>query len=431
MTILASSNLKVMKVNFYPRPRTQRDEISIQGVIRWNKQKLAFTVLESVTVKNWNSDSQEVRKSDPQAFEKNARLKSFEGKAEALFNQFVVAQGIEPTKNELRELIKPTPQAKKSEAPERLFDFIDFVIEGHAKRLASAGKPLNNQSVVNSYKQTKQLLMEFRPRMDFDDVSLDWYFQFLDYCLDEKQYTRNNTGKHVKNVKAIMNEALSEGVTTNTAHKSKKFKVMQDEVDNIYLNREELARIEELNLAHLPQLEEARDLFLLGCWTGLRISDFKRIQRKHIRDGRFIAIRTQKTDDEVEIPLHPTAKAILEKYDFKLPQMADQTLNYRIKEVGLLAGIDSSIDVTKVKGRNETVERVQKCDLISSHTARRSFATNLYLMEVPSETIKKVTGHRTEKSFLKYIKLTNRQHAEIIAAKFDEVQKKSFLKVVG
>jgi integrase len=420
-----------MKVNFYPRPRTQRDEISIQGVIRWNKQKLAFTVLESVTVKNWNSDSQEVRKSDPQAFEKNARLKSFEGKAEALFNQFVVAQGIEPTKNELRELIKPTPQAKKSEAPERLFDFIDFVIEGHAKRLASAGKPLNNQSVVNSYKQTKQLLMEFRPRMDFDDVSLDWYFQFLDYCLDEKQYTRNNTGKHVKNVKAIMNEALSEGVTTNTAHKSKKFKVMQDEVDNIYLNREELARIEELNLAHLPQLEEARDLFLLGCWTGLRISDFKRIQRKHIRDGRFIAIRTQKTDDEVEIPLHPTAKAILEKYDFKLPQMADQTLNYRIKEVGLLAGIDSSIDVTKVKGRNETVERVQKCDLISSHTARRSFATNLYLMEVPSETIKKVTGHRTEKSFLKYIKLTNRQHAEIIAAKFDEVQKKSFLKVVG
>ncbi len=420
-----------MKVNFYPRPRTKRDEVSIQGVIRWNNQKLAFTVLESVTVKNWNSDSQKVRKSDPQAFVKNVRLKDFKSKVEKFNNDFVTLNGIEPTKDELRELIKPTPQAKKSEAPERLFDFIDFVIEGHAKRLASAGKPLNNQSVVNSYKQTKQLLMEFRPRMNFDDVSLDWYYQFLDYCLDEKQYTRNNTGKHVKNVKAIMNEALSEEVTTNTAHKSKKFKVMQDEVDNIYLNREELARIEELNLAHLPQLEEARDLFLLGCWTGLRISDFKRIQHKHIRDGRFIAIRTQKTDDEVEIPLHPTAKAILEKYDFELPQMADQTLNYRIKEVGQFAGIDNSMDVTKVKGRKESVKRVQKCDLISSHTARRSFATNLYLMEVPSETIKKVTGHRTEKSFLKYIKLTNRQHAEIIAAKFDEVEKKSFLKVVG
>lgn len=420
-----------MKVNFYPRPRTKRDEISIQGVIRWNKQKLAFTVLESITVKNWNSDAQEVRKSDAQAFVKNARLTDFKNKVEELFNQFKLVNGIEPTKNQLRELIKPTPQEKTSEAPEHLFDFIDFVIEGHAKRLASAGKPLNNQSVVNSYKQTKQLLMEFRPRMDFDDVSLDWYFQLVDYCLDVKQYTRNNTGKHVKNVKAIMNEALSEGVTTNTAHKSKKFKVMQDEVDNIYLNREELERLEELDLAHLPQLEASRDLFLLGCWTGLRISDFKRIQRKHIRDGRFIAIRTQKTDDEVEIPLHPTAKAILEKYDFKLPQMADQTLNQRIKEAGLMAGIDNSMDVTKVKGRIETIERVQKCDLISSHTARRSFATNLYLMDVPSETIKKLTGHRTEKSFLKYIKLTNRQHAEIIAAKFDEVEKKSFLKVVG
>jgi len=420
-----------MKVNFYPRPRTKRDEISIQGVIRWNKQKLAFTVLESVTVKNWNSDSQEVRKSHPQAFVKNARLSDFKNKAEELYNQFILVNGIEPTKNQLRELIKPTPQEKQTGAPEHLFDFIDFVIEGHAKRLASAGKPLNNQSVVNSYKQTKQLLKEFRPTMNFEDVTLDWYFDFVDYCFDVKEYTRNNTGKHVKNLKAIMNEALSEGVTTNTAHKSKKFKVMQDEVDNIYLNREELKRLESLNLEHEPQHEQARDLFLLGCWTGLRVSDFKRIERKHIRDGRFIVIRTQKTDDEVEIPLHPTAKAILEKYDFKLPQIADQTLNYRIKEVGQFAGIDNSMEVTKVKGRKESVKRVQKCDLISSHTARRSFATNLYLMEVPSETIKKITGHRTEKSFLKYIKLTNRQHAEIIAAKFDEVESKSFLKVVG
>lgn len=420
-----------MKVNFYPRPRTRRDEISIQGVIRWNKQKLAFTVLESITVKNWNSDAQEVRKSDPQAFVKNARLTDFKNKAEELFNQFKLVNGIEPTKNQVRELIKPTPLEKTSEAPEHLFDFIDFVIEGHVKRLKSQGKPLNNQAVSNSYKQTKRLLMKFRPRMDFENVTLDWYFDFVDYCLDVKQYTRNNIGKHVKNVKAVMNEALSEGVTTNTAHKSKKFKVMQDEVDNIYLNREELARLEALDLAHLPQLEAARDLFLLGCWTGLRISDFKRIEQRHIRDGRFIAIRTQKTDDEVEIPLHTTAKAILEKYNFKLPQMADQTLNYRIKEVGQFAGLDEKMEVTKSKGRNEAVNQLQKFNLISSHTARRSFATNLYLMEVPSETIKKVTGHRTEKSFLKYIKLTNRQHAEIIAAKFNEFEKQSFLKVVG
>lgn len=427
---LRGSNLIDMTVNFYLRPRTSGEEASIQAVMRWSRQKLAVSVPEAVTFRNWNPDEQKVRKSDPQAFEKNALLNQFKQRVSELFNQFQLANGIEPSLDEFRELLKPSKKAK-AKAPERFFDFTEHFIEGHAKRLQSVGKALNNHSVVNSYKQTKALLKEFRPSLKFNDIDLQFYYDFVDYCFDAKKYTTNNTGKHVKNLKAILNEALNEGVSTNTAHKSKKFAVLQEEVDAIYLNRIELKQLEELNLSHLPQHEKARDLFLFGCWTGLRVSDFKRVERKHIKEGQFIAIRTQKTDEEVEIPLHTTAKAILEKYDFKLPQIADQTLNYRIKEVGEFAGLDEKMEVTKSKGRNEAVNQLQKFNLISSHTARRSFATNLYLMGVPSETIKKVTGHRTEKSFLKYIKLTNREHAQIIAAKFNEAEKQPFLKVVG
>lgn len=418
-----------MTVNFYLRPRTSGEEASIQAVIRWSRQKLALSIPEAVSFRNWNPEEQKVRKSDPQAFEKNAILDQFSSRAKELFNQFKVANGFEPSLDEFRELINPKKKAKAN-APERFFDFVDYFIEGHAKRLHSVGKSLKTPSVINSYKQTKALLKEFRPSLQFNDIDLKFYYDLTDYCYDVKNFTPNNTGKHVKSLKAFLNDAFNEGVSSNTVYKLKKFSVIQEEVETIYLNRTELKQLEELDLSHLLQHEKARDLFLFGCWTGLRVSDFKRVERKHIKEGKFIAIRTQKTDKEVEIPLHPTAKAILEKYDFKLPQMADQTLNKRIKEVGEFAGLDETMEITKSQGRKKLVMSFQKFDLISSHTARRSFATNLYLAGVQSETIRKVTGHRTENSFLKYIKVTNREHAEIIAAKFIELENNAILKVV-
>jgi len=50
--------------------------------------------------------------------------------------------------------------------------------------------------------------------------------------------------------------------------------------------------------------------------------------------------------------------------------------------------------------------------MVTTHTARRSFATNMYKMGIPSITIMAITGHRTETAFLKYIKVTPQEHAE-------------------
>ena len=101
-------------------------------------------------------------------------------------------------------------------------------------------------------------------------------------------------------------------------------------------------------------------------------------------------------------------KEILKKYDGKAPEpISNQKMNDYLKELGKLAEIEDDIIITQTKGRKRQSETFKKWELITTYTARRSFATNAYLQNVPTISIMKITGHRTEKSFLKYIKISH------------------------
>ena len=80
-----------------------------------------------------------------------------------------------------------------------------------------------------------------------------------------------------------------------------------------------------------------------------------------------------------------------------------------------MAGIDEDIITSITRGGILVSNTVKKYSKITNHTARRSFATNLYLADVPVLAIMKMTGHRTEKSFLKYIRVTPEENAIKIA----------------
>ena len=105
---------------------------------------------------------------------------------------------------------------------------------------------------------------------NFDDVTLEFYWDLQDYVYNERKLSLNYFGKLIKNIKAFMREAQEMGYHSNEAYKSRRFLKPQEETDAIYLNVEQLNKIEELNLSEIPYLENARDLFLIGCWTGLR-----------------------------------------------------------------------------------------------------------------------------------------------------------------
>ena len=175
------------------------------------------------------------------------------------------------------------------------------------------------------------------------------------------------------------------------------------------LTEEELLSMWSLDLAHLPQHEIARDLFLIGSYTGLRISDYNRLEKQNISKVRgidMIKIITKKTKRAVSIPLHPIVRAILDKNNGELPKkIADQTLNYLIKDVARDAGIDSIIhEKKKIKGKVVLIKKY-KFEKVMSHTSRRNFCSNAYLSGMNPIDIMSISAHTTEKAFMTYIKL--------------------------
>ena len=214
-----------------------------------------------------------------------------------------------------------------------------------------------------------------------------------------------------------MKISRKEGFHTNMQYEN--FIIKEEDVDNIYLSEDELSAIAQLDLTG-SRLDKYRDIFLIGCYTGLRISDLLRIKKEHFHTSNgveMLKIRTHKSPTGVFIPfLWKDLKYRLEKYDYNLPRISEQHLRKEAKEVGRLAGINSSVIVET--GRYKNPKPYEKWQLISSHTCRRTACTNMFKRGIPVKQIMMISGHKKESTFYKYIKITEEENAIMLAQKF-------------
>jgi integrase len=261
----------------------------------------------------------------------------------------------------------------------------------------------------------------------FNDITLDFYFDFHTYLVNEKLST-NTIGKRIAILKTIMREATERGLNTNLSFQSKRFKVTREKTENIYLNESELMEIYKLDLSKNKKLNRVRDLFLVGCYTGLRFSDLSVLSNQNIKDN-FIEIETQKTRESVAIPLHPIVRNIIDKHKGGLPRaLSLQRMNIYLKKIGeMIESLNVNTSKKMTKGGLEITTNSKKYLQITTHTARRSFASNLFVKGVPSQTIMKITGHKTEKSFMQYIKITPKENAKLIQMIWDKESKLSIV----
>lgn len=273
-------------------------------------------------------------------------------------------------------------------------------------------------STVKNYKgfiiQFDEFCKARRKRYDFNDIDIKFYDDFVAY-FTAKDYSINTIGRHVKELKIIMRAAREEGLHDNGTIENRKFRVLTAEVENIYLTESEIKAIAALDLSGDKHKDIARDIFLVGCYTAQRFSDYSTINEGNIRmlesGQRVIDLKQQKTGNHVVIPIRPELQAILDKYGDQLPKSYEQKVNKFIKEVAREAGIIEKIEISYVEKGEQKTRIVEKCDLVKTHTARRSGATNMYLAGIPSIAIMKITGHKTEKEFMKYIKISEEQNA--------------------
>jgi len=165
-------------------------------------------------------------------------------------------------------------------------------------------------------------------------------------------------------------------------------------------------------------LEKAMDAFLMECYTTLRISDVKRVKKDHFqltKTGYKLIIITKKVKEKVIIPLFPKAYALFEKYNFMPPKIAEQTVNEKIKLLAKMVGICSLIEQKVTKGGKTFIQTTPKYELISTHTGRRTASTIMNHIGIDRFLIMKLTGHKTESNFLKYLCTTNEEAAELMA----------------
>ena len=162
--------------------------------------------------------------------------------------------------------------------------------------------------------------------------------------------------------------------------------------------------------------ERIRDMFVLGCLTALRYSDYSRLTSQNLING-YIMIRTMKTNVDVKVPTHDYVKEIFEKYNGYVPGgLCIQYFNKYLKVIMKEIGLNDLITYSFTKGGKLVTVTREKWELISSHTARRSAATNMYLTgRMKTLEIMKLTGHRTEQNFFRYIRLTGDDTARSIA----------------
>lgn len=181
-------------------------------------------------------------------------------------------------------------------------------------------------------------------------------------------------------------------------------------MDKIYLTLDEIKAIFDLKLD--GTLAKIRDRFLIGCVTGLRFSDYSRFNGEHL-NGNIVKILTKKVNREVVIPAHRLLLETLERNNNILPE--SYTLRYYnmiLKIIGSMAGINDFVKIEEKVEGTVVNKLVRKFELITTHTARRSFATNAYLAKIPVAKIMLITGHSTETAFFRYIRISKMENAQ-------------------
>ncbi|MHB8259919.1 MAG: phage integrase SAM-like domain-containing protein [Bacteroidia bacterium] len=388
-------------------PRS-KDNTIVYLLFRYQSQTLKYSTGQKILPKFWNFENQRARetKQFKQYPEFNSLLQKIEDKAFDAYRK-LVTDSVVPTIDKLRVELKRKLLVGELSKKNDFILFIQDSIKNSTKR----------PNTIMSYTNTLNHLIKFKEKykreLTFDTIDMAFYDQFMKYCL-QKNYATNTIGNLIKIIKVFMNEAFDKKQTTNLEFKSRRFKKVDEESENIYLTEVELQKIYEQDLSKNGELDKIRDLFIIGCYTGLRFSDLFMISNENLTDENTkLRIKTEKTGELVIIPLHKYIREILKKHD-GVPQykINNKAMNEGLRTLGELVGIKETVLISTTKGGVVETKPYKKHELISAHTARRSFATNAYLRDIPAISIMKITGHQSEKSFLKYIKISQQDNAD-------------------
>lgn len=370
---------------------------------------------ERIPPKFWDAENQRVRKS----YSGHNGINNFIEKKRLEVDSIrldLKGRKIEPTVH----AVKLEYQKAKSQDDENtevyrtmLDHWDDFISYQKDVRRISSG-------TIKQYGSTFKHLSDFEKRigchLTFDMMDNHFLDSFKKYMYNQIESSHNTIGGKIKQIKTFLNWAVDKEITSNIKFKS--FKKPYSETTIVTLNQNQLDKLFYLNLNGSKRLDKARDLFVLGCATGLRFSDYSSINLANVK-GDFIVISTEKTDAQVRIPLNDYSRAILNKYPDGLPSISNTNLNKYIKEVGIIAEFFEKHEIAVYKGGRKQKFNKPLYLLLTSHCARRTFATQSLQRGMLMHDVMRITGHKDVRSFMKYVHIAEPRLKEEVSKAWD------------
>ncbi len=337
------------------------------------------------------------------------------GKPKLSFNDFQSKLlALVQHENKKKLLISNLAAAPKDSFIGFIDQFIHDCVSG--VRLSPKRQKLKPSS-ISSYKTTQRVIDKFQRQSkinltlkDFSQSDID---KFSDFLIIDEEFAMNTHAKSMMDLLQIIKYAIKQKKIPAAKMVDLVFDTRREETDSIYLTEDEILQLLEIHEFEDPIHEQVRDVFVLGCFTGMRFSDYSTIDTTAIRNNRLEFVQ-KKTGGKVIIPIHPVVNTILKKYDNLLPLVPENNeFNRIIKIVGERLPCLHVPFTKQVTYKRELKEFVaMKYSFLQTHTARRSFCSNEYLKGTDPLIIMSISGHKSHKSFMRYIKVSGDQFAD-------------------
>lgn len=361
--------------------------------------------------KHWSKKQEKVLPSNPNAVAYNMFIEERKKQVIEIYLSFK-AKGQIPTGKQIAQIVRN--KLKKINANAEFWEIYELFL--HQK------KAKTSEAYEMKYLALQKHLQDFeaysKQKFELDKISKATFERLETYLIDIKKINLQTTAKYLGFFKGFLNWCIENKHTQNTDFRF--FKITQQpDTLKVALTENEIQLLRNVDLSGKPYLENVRKLFLLSCFVGLRYSDYSRISLEHLKqdaNGNYnLEIRQKKTKDFVSVPLTPESLSLVRQLlSRQIRPISNQKMNEYVKELCRLAGIDEPFEVTIFKGKHSFTYSVPKWKLISSHTARRTFATNLLLKGVPAEIVMQFTGHKDYKSFTKYVNVPKQTALDIV-----------------
>lgn len=289
--------------------------------------------------------------------------------------------------------------------------FRDFVSET-ALRKSKRMSPMYTKNYATLIHHLDGFSQQYDADIFTNSIGEEFMDDFIVY-LESKDLRRNYIANLLSLVKSMVGKAGKYGYAVNQSYDDVEFDL--EKTFSIFLSMNKITRIYYFKGLTKKQ-ERIRDLFVVGCLTALRFSDYSTLTPENFTKDFIIKI-TKKTKTKVTIPLHDYVREIFIKYHGDLIfGLSIQYFNRAIKEICKEIGFNDDIRFSYTRGGKLVTETKKEWELVSSHTARRSAATNMYqTARMKTYEIMALTGHTTERSFFRYIRTSDEDKAKQIA----------------